>query len=388
MSGGYQKYLHNIIPRMARHPDVEAILCTFPKSFNGQDWFGSLSNVEFAHSSLFQPLCNGVGYNLKQALRRFCPDVIFIPTAQYLKFGDIAVVNMVRNMEPFAYSGRKNPFSEKLRNIVRSKLAFNAVRRSQRVIALSNYVKQFLVDNLKIPENKISVVYHGIQHDKSFNCVKPLVVPDSWKDNFLFTAGSIRPARGLEDILYALKHLDAEKFDINLLIAGATAPNMLPYLKSLKAKIAEFGLQRKIIWSGSLNHEQMSWCYKNCQLFVMTSRVEALAMIACEAISRGRICITADSSVLPEVFNNAAVYYPANNSRLLAKTIQTTLAWSDHQRNEMYGLMRKRTSEFPSWDETADKTVNELSLLLKTINTKKLIPVIDSLDKTYWISQS
>ncbi|MHC4308378.1 MAG: glycosyltransferase, partial [Planctomycetota bacterium] len=335
MSGGYRKYLHNIIPRMAGHPDVEAILCTFPKSFNHKDMFDNLTNVEFAPSSVFQPLRNGISYNLKQALRRFCPDVIFIPTAQYLKFGDIAVVNMVRNMEPFDYSGKKNPFSEKLRNFVRGKLASNAVRKSQRVIALSHYVKQFLVDNLTIPENKISVVYHGIQHDKSFNCVRPSAVPDSWKGNFLFTAGSIRPARGLEDVLYALKQLNAEKFEINLLIAGATAPNMLPYLKSLKAKIAEFGLQRKIIWPGSLNHEQMNWCYKNCQLFVMTSRVEALAMIACEAISRGRICITADSSVLPEVFKNAAVYYPAKNSGLLAKTIQTTLAWSDHQRNEM-----------------------------------------------------
>jgi glycosyltransferase involved in cell wall biosynthesis len=371
MSGGYRKYLQNIIPRMAGHPDVEAILCTFPKSFNGQDLFDNLMNVEFAHSSRSQPLHNSISYNLKQALRRFCPDVLFIPTAQYLKFKDIAVVNMVRNMEPFDYSGEKNPFSEKFRNIIRRKLASNAVQRSQRVIALSNYVKQFLVDNLTIPENKISVVYHGIQHDEPFNCVKPSAVPDSWKGNFLFTAGSIRPARGLEDVLYALKHLNAEKFDIHLLIAGATAPNMLPYLKSLKAKIAELGLQRKIIWSGSLNHEQMNWCHKNCQLFVMTSRVEALAMIACEAISRGSICITADSSVLPEVFKNAAVYYPANNSRLLAKTIQTTLAWSNNQRNEMYGLMRKRAAEFPSWDETADKTVNELKLAIENNSHKE-----------------
>lgn len=371
MSGGYRKYLHNIIPRMAVHPDIEAILCTFPKSLNGRDWFDNLTNVEFAHSSLSQPLRNGISHNLKQALRRFCPDVLFIPTAQYLKFKDIAVVNMVRNMEPFDYSGGKNPFSEKIRNFVRRKTASNAVRKSQRVIALSNYVKRFLIDNLNIPENKISVVYHGIQHDESFNCVKPSTVPDSWKGNFLFTAGSIRPARGLEDILYALKHLDAEKFDINLLIAGATAPNMLPYLNSLKAKIAEFGLQRKIIWTGSLNHEQMNWCHKNCLLFVMTSRVEAYAMIAFEAISRGSICITSDNSVLPEVFRNAAVYYPAKNSRLLAKTIRSTLGWSDRQRNVMYELMRKRAAEFPSWEETVDKTVKELKFAIEKNSHKE-----------------
>lgn len=371
MSGGYRKYLCYLIPRMAEHPDVEAVLCTFPKSLNCQDWSDGLTNVEFAHCSRFQSLRYGLTCNLKHALERFCPDVLFIPTAHYLQFKNIAVVNMVRNMEPFAYSGGKNPFSEKLRNFVRRKIASNAVRRAHRVIALSNYVKRFLVDNLNISENKISVVHHGIYHNKSFNCVRPSAVPESWKDDFLFTAGSVRPARGLEDIIYALKHLVTRKSDVNLLIAGATDPNMLPYLKSLKAKIAEFGLLRKIIWAGSLNPEEMNWCYKNCRLFVMTSRVEALAMIALEVMSRDCICITADSSCLPEVFGNAAVYYPARNSRLLAETIQTTLAWSDRQRNELYRLMRKRVAEFPSWDETVEKTVNELKLAVERNNLKE-----------------
>jgi glycosyltransferase involved in cell wall biosynthesis len=371
MSGGYRKYLQNVIPRMAKHPDVEAILCTFPKLLNGQDWFDTLTNVEFAHCSKFQLLHQGVGYNLKRVLEKFCPDVLFIPTGCYLQFKNIPVVNMVRNMEPFVYSGRKNPFSEKLRNFVRRKIASNAVRRSHRVIVLSHYVKQFLVDNLNIPENNISVILHGIRHDKHFKEVRPSVVPESWKGDFLFTAGSIRPARGLEDIIYALKHLDAEKFDINLLIAGAAHPNMLPYLKSVKGKVAELGLLRKIIWTDSLNNEEMNWCYKNCRLFVMTSREEALAMTALEAMSRDCICITANISCLPEVFGNAAVYYPPNNSKFLAEKIQTALAWSDRQRSEMHKLTRKRIAEFPSWDETVEMTVNELKLAVESHNHKE-----------------
>jgi len=94
-------------------------------------------------------------------------------------------------------------------------------------------------------------------------------------------------------------------------------------------------------------------------------------MIVLEAMSRDCICIAADSSCLPEVFENAAVYYPPKNSRLLAETIQTTLAWSDRQRNEMYGLMRKRVAELPSWDETVEKTVNELKLAVERNNLKE-----------------
>lgn len=49
MSGGYKKYLRNVLPRMAAHPDVEALLCAAPESLNVQGWFEPLSNVEFVN---------------------------------------------------------------------------------------------------------------------------------------------------------------------------------------------------------------------------------------------------------------------------------------------------------------------------------------------------
>jgi glycosyltransferase involved in cell wall biosynthesis len=99
--------------------------------------------------------------------------------------------------------------------------------------------------------------------------------------------------------------------------------------------------------------------------------VEALGMIALEAMSRDCICIAEDNSCLPEVFGNAAIYYPPKNSKLLAETIHTALAWSNCQRNEMYGLTRKRVAEFPSWDEIVEKTVNELKLAVERNNLKE-----------------
>ena len=39
MSGGYRKYLCNVLPRMAVYDDVGAILCATPESIGIQDWF-------------------------------------------------------------------------------------------------------------------------------------------------------------------------------------------------------------------------------------------------------------------------------------------------------------------------------------------------------------
>ena len=41
----------------------------------------------------------------------------------------------------------------------------------------------------------------------------------------------------------------------------------------------------KIRWAGKLSEAEMDWCYSNCSLFVMTSRVESFGLTGVEALS-------------------------------------------------------------------------------------------------------
>ena len=52
-SGRYRKCLQNVIPRMAKHRDVGAILCALPESIGIQDWFDSMPNVRFVRCKAF-----------------------------------------------------------------------------------------------------------------------------------------------------------------------------------------------------------------------------------------------------------------------------------------------------------------------------------------------
>jgi len=61
--------------------------------------------------------------------------------------------------------------------------------------------------------------------------------------------------------------------------------------------------------------------------------VEALSLIALEAMSRDCICITADFSCLPEVFENTAVYYSPKIAGSWQK--QLKLHWPGATVNEM-----------------------------------------------------
>jgi glycosyltransferase involved in cell wall biosynthesis len=371
MSGGYKKYLQNVLPRIAAHPDVESVFCALPPFINVRDWFEQLPNVEFVSCKPYRFLGHGTDSELNRHLQEFSPDVIYVPTERYFHFNNAPIVRMLQNMEPFVSNIDGNPFREKVKQWIQAVDAKRAIKKSDRVIAVSEFVRDFLVQKWKIQPEQISVIYYGIDLPENKG-QRPALIPKGWEGQFLFTAGSIRPARGLEDVLNALNHLFDKSSNIpGLVIAGETTFAMMKYKKKLEDWIKTHNLSYKVCWAGNLNENEMAWCYQNCRAFVMTSRAESFGFIAAEAISHGCICISADNPCLPEIFGDAAIFYPPKDGKALASAIQTTLSWDDIRRKEMSEKAKRRASEF-SWDVCVEKTVAELAKTVEDRQSRKL----------------
>jgi glycosyltransferase involved in cell wall biosynthesis len=275
---------------------------------------------------------------------------------------------MIQNMEPFAENIDGDSFTDKCRLYIQYILAKKAIKKATRVIAISKYVEEFLVHRWNIPEEKIGLVYHGIELPQLKEYIRPKNIPKDWEGNFLFTAGSIRPARGLEDVLWAMNHLILEKVDIKgLVIAGDVSPSMISHQHRLKKWIQAQNLSSKIYWVGSLNEKEMNWCYRNCKMFVMTSRVESFGMIAGEAMAQGCVCISSDSPCLPEIFGDAAIYYPPKNGKLLAEVIKSVTEWDNYQLDETSKKAREQASKF-SWDITVERLLTEFKKTIESLN--------------------
>ena len=372
MSEGYRKYLRNIIPRMAKHDDVEAVLCASPEPLKVQDWFDPLPDVRFVNCKSFRFLFSYRDDDLLRELEKFSPDVIFVPMERAFRLKNVPVVNMIRNMEPLICPSEGNPVSEILKNWLRSQNARKAVNKADRVIAVSEFGKDFLINRWDISSDKIDMVYHGINILEGTDCVRPFSIPEKWEGRFLFTAGSIRPARGLEDVLFAIEYMMSHNMEIpSVVIAGESSANMVAYRRGLDDRLKKNGLSSKICWAGNLNEREMAWCYQKCNAFVMTSRVESFGQIGLEAMSHGCTCISDDKPCLPELFGDAAIYYPPKDGKTLAKAIQTILTWDDNQRKAMSEKARKRAAEF-SWDVCAEKTVAVLVKATESRQSRKL----------------
>lgn len=368
VSGGYRKYLQNVLPRMNANNNVEEILCVTPPSIDIQNWFSFLPETIFVACRPYNFLRFTPDYKLKKILDGFSPDVIFIPVERYFKYDRVPIVNMIQNMEPFAENIDVNSFTDKCRLYIQRLVAKRAIRKSDRVIAISRYVRKFLSNTWGISEGKIGLVYHGIEIPRFKDYIRPKNIPKDWEGNFLFTAGSIRPARGLEDILGAMKHLILEKVNIKgLVIAGETESKIIQYRKKLEKWIKINNLSSKIYWAGKLSEKEMSWCYRNCKIFVMTSRVESFGMIAGEAMAYGCVCISADSPCLPEIFGDAAIYYSPKKIELLAETIKSVSEWGRYKREEISKKARERAAEF-SWDVTVERLLAEFKKAIERMS--------------------
>jgi glycosyltransferase involved in cell wall biosynthesis len=359
MSGGYKKYILNVIPRLSSNSNIQSVLCISPGALHMDAWFGFFPNVEFMNCSPFDFL-PGLTGTLKHKLTQFSPDVIFIPVERYFHFNKVPVVNMLQNMEPFVSAEMDSSVLGLAQRWFRVYLAKRGIAKADRVIAISKFVKEFLMNNCGLAENKIGLVYYGIDSFKQISPLKPERLPISLDNGFIFTAGSIRPTRGLEDVILALNYLDKNKgWPLKLVIAGSTNPNMAAYKTKLKGWIKKLGIADKVYWSGYLNEKEMAWCYKNCKLFIMSSRVESFGRIALEAMSYGCICISADNPCLPEIFKDGAIYYPPKDSEFLAGCIKSVLSFDSRQKEEMIARAKNRAGDF-SWEMCVNKTVEEL----------------------------
>jgi glycosyltransferase involved in cell wall biosynthesis len=354
LSGGYRKYVRELLPALRREGLGSTDVFFHPDAAVGV--------VDAVPDARTWPTGDRLlGYpRLRAAIRALAPDVVFFPTGRSLSIDDAPTVVMVRNMEPLA-----TPFSnavprEVARNLALMGATWHACRQATRVIAVSRYVSETLVRRFRIDPRKIGVVYHGVEPPPPLGALSPPPSLPASLGEFLFTAGSIRPARGLEDIIRALALLRESGTRMPLVIAGRSE-GADGYKRRMERMARRLGVDEAIIWTGSVPPAQLSWCLLRCRAFIMSSRVEACPNIVLEALSHGCLSISSDSRPMPEFFGPAALYYATADSVSLFNRMKEALAMPQGRVDELRAAGTGRAADF-NWQRTIKETLAELRL--------------------------
>ena len=343
LSSGYRKYLSRLMPLLANDPRVSAISVYIPE--------GAAVEVDSGIDVRTWPRQRDTRRftMLARAVVTDAPDVVFVPTARYANFGNVPVVAMVRNMEPLTVPFGGNTWAEGLKNVARAWEARRTCRLATRVIAVSEHVRDFIVQRWEINGNRVGTVYHGVDDPGGAVNVTHVVRPT------LFTAGSIRPARGLEDIVGALALLDP---DVRLVIAGRVDPGCASYAERLRRLCGDLGVTPRVTFAGHLGPAEMAAAFRTCTAFVMTSRAEACPNTALEAMSSGCAIVSVGRAPMPEFFGEAALYYPVAETQALAGQLRAVIT-NTPEKERLASAARRRATAF-TWEATRDRTIEEL----------------------------
>ncbi|MXP15145.1 glycosyltransferase [Altererythrobacter confluentis] len=350
LSGGAAKHLRIVMPMLALDPRIERIRVFVPE--------GSAHilphNIDVYEFPVSGP---GSGFRkLKTALAQYGPQVLFIPSARYLATPGARTVTMVRNMEPLETPFGGNTMIDRMKNLGRRYAAWSSCRKADRIIAVSDHVANYLIGRWSVPPAKVATVYHGVETPPE--PVRPETLQSLGNRPFVFSAGSIRPARGLHDLVEAMAQPSVPS-DLQLVFAGQVDAGAEAYETSLHDIAERHGISDRIHWAGRLGHAEMSWCFKNSDLFVMTSRAEACPNTVLEALSHGCLSVSGANQPMPEFFEDTAVYYDSGDPASLAVKMVEALNASASQREEMRAAAALRSLDF-TWETCAKRTAEEL----------------------------
>jgi glycosyltransferase involved in cell wall biosynthesis len=230
-----------------------------------------------------------------------------------------------------------------------------AVKKADRIIAVSHHTQQDLVSILKVPPEKIAVIHEAPA--SIFRPLDRLTVQRRLKERYglegkyIYHVGNIEPRKNLIHLLEAFILVCREVDEPYRLVVSGQKGWLVG---SLRRYYKAYPLRERIFFTGYVPEEDLPYLMNGAELFVFPSLYEGFGLPVLEAMSCGTPVITSNCSSLPEIVGTAAVLTDPADVRGLADRIIEVLSRPE-ERERLRQAGREQAARF-TWTETARKT--------------------------------
>ncbi len=232
-------------------------------------------------------------------------------------------------------------------------LDYKGIKKAARIIADSQTTKNDLIHYLKIPGERIKVIYAGIDH----TIFKPSPHLSNFEYPYILFVGSEHPRKNLPTLLRAFKRLKEQlQFkDLKLVKVGKAGGPEADFRRQSTEVINSLNLDGEVIFTEVISKEDLRAYYSNAKCFVLPSLYEGFGFPPLEAMACGCPVITSDSSSLPEIVGESAIKVSPHNIEGLAETLEGILT-NRQLRESLIAKGIGQAAKF-SWEQTAEKTL-------------------------------
>ncbi|UCH42709.1 MAG: glycosyltransferase family 4 protein [Dehalococcoidales bacterium] len=286
------------------------------------------------------------GFRLERLVRRQ-DDIVHLPNqnfARYAMYSRNPFIVTVHDMIRFCFGFDQETVTEKLM----LKLDMRCIRRASHIITVSQRTKKDLIEHLRIPEAKISVIHNGIDH----SVLRPGAVRAMEKPYILYV-GSERPRKNLTRLVEAFALLKKEFPGLKLVKVGEPGRSR-EYRRSLMMKLDSLGITGDVIFTDHASEQELAAYYSSAVLLAYPSLYEGFGLPPLEAMACGCPVVASKVASLPEVVGDAGILIDPYDVDELARAMREVIT-DDRLREDMVARGLKQASRF-SWEKTASQT--------------------------------
>ncbi|UBM61584.1 glycosyltransferase family 4 protein [Candidatus Sulfidibacterium hydrothermale] len=286
---------------------------------------------------------------LPKALKKINPDLFISPDAYnslsspYRNIMVIHDLNFVHHPEMMPWLPRK------YYNYYTPLYAWKA----SRIVTVSGFTKNDIVDQYKIPANRIDVVYNGA------NTLYQPILPEVQEFTkrkftnghayFLFV-GALNPRKNIAGLFQAFDLFAEEtQSETRLVVVGEKMFGG----REIKKAFSAMKHREKVIFTGRLEPEILKNIMGSALALTLVSFFEGFGIPVIEAFNAGIPVITSNTSALPEITGEAALLVNPFDTKEIADAMKKITFVPDLRKK----LVRKgfQRSRLFSWDKAAEQ---------------------------------
>lgn len=229
-----------------------------------------------------------------------------------------------------------------LHGLIRPRL----MRRARALVTISDFSRREIARSCGLSEDRFTIVPDSAEHLLGIP-PEPEIL-QRYKltpGRYVLCVGNQSPNKNIALAIEAFSRLAPE--GVRLAVAGGAAAALArtrtvqaPWLSSL----------------GRISDGALRTLYENALLFVFPSIYEGFGVPPLEAMALGCPVVSSDSSAMPEVLGDAALYFRSGKVNDCAKRIAEMLALDPINRQRRVDAGRIRAGEF-RWDHSAERLV-------------------------------
>ncbi len=226
-------------------------------------------------------------------------------------------------------------------------------KKSDKIIADSEYTKADIINCYGIDSNKIETIYDAIYPAKFFEKEgKKPSFKNVEKDNFILSVSAVHVYKNQVGLIEAYVAFRERNLDSNLklVITGPLRKDM-----KLNEVCKDENIRKNIIFTGYVSDEELVWLYKNCYFFMFVSFFEGFGLPILEAMSCRKAVVCSNTTSMPEVGGDAVVYCNPYDKESIIDAME--LVVNDEQQKANYEKKAYIRSKIFSYEKAAEQTV-------------------------------